>query len=107
MTFDEYQGLARRTQNKDLTGEQLLNHALWGLCSEVGEIHGIFQKHLQGHPMEVLDVRKEIGDTLWFVSELCDALFMDIGQIAEENIEKLKRRYPDGFSEDRSVNREE
>lgn len=107
MTFDEYQAHARRTQNPELGGNETLEHALWGLASECGELCGIFQKHLQGHPIEAADVRKEIGDVLWMLAELCDVLEMDLGQVAGENIEKLKRRYPNGFEAWRSVGRGE
>lgn len=107
MRFDEYQALARRTQNPELGANETLEHALWGLASECGEVCGLFQKHLQGHPIEAADVRKEVGDVLWMLAELCDVLEMGLGQIAEENIEKLKRRYPQGFEAWRSVGRDE
>jgi len=107
MTFDEYQELARRTQNKDLTYVQRQYHALHGLVSEVGEIHGLFQKIYQGHPLSLDDLEKEIGDLLWFVAELCDVYDWSMGDVAVENIEKLKKRYPEGFDAERSVHREE
>lgn len=48
---------------------------------------------------------KEIGDVLWFVSELCDALDCTMEDVMKMNIEKLTNRYPEGFSEERSLNR--
>ena len=54
-----------------------------------------------------LQLRKEVGDILWFASEMCDVYNWDMGAVAEENIAKLRRRYPEGFSADKSVNREE
>ena len=62
MTFDEYQVLARRTQNDELTVADKLNHALHGLVAEVGEIHSIYQKKYQGHPVDNEKVLDELGD---------------------------------------------
>ena len=49
MTFKDYQRQARRTQNPNLSPKEQLEHALWGLSAEVGEICGIHQKKHQGH----------------------------------------------------------
>ena len=107
MTFDEYQEKARRTQNKALTPYERQNHALFGLCSEVGEIHSIYQKAYQGHPVDREKVKKEIGDVLWMIAELCDSLYMRMGDVAQANIDKLRARYPEGFEVEKSLNRRE
>ena len=107
MTFREYQDQARMTQNPDLSPRERLEHATWGLASEVGEVCGILQKKHQGHEINHVALRKEAGDILWFVAELCDVFDWSMAAVAEENIAKLKRRYPNGFSADKSVNREE
>jgi len=107
MNMKSYQELARRTQNPNLTPRERLEHALWGLSAEVGEVCSLHQKTHQGHAMNGAELRKEIGDVLWMVAELCDAYGFDMGAIAEENIAKLRRRYPAGFSIDKSVHREE
>ena len=105
MTISEYQALARRTQNRDLNPEYMLEHATWGLSAEVGEVMGLLQKVRQGHDFSVDAMKKEIGDCCWFLAELCDCFGFDLGVICEENIAKLKARYPEGFSTERSVNR--
>lgn len=105
MQFREYQEQARRTQNLELSPRDQLEHALWGLSAEVGEVLGLHQKTHQGHAMDAVKLRKEIGDVLWFVGELCDVYGFDMGAIAEENIAKLKRRFPDGFDVDHSLHR--
>ena len=105
MQFREYQEQARRTQNPALSPRDQLEHALWGLSAEVGEVLGLHQKTHQGHAMDAVKLRKEIGDVLWFVGELCDVYGFDMGAIAEENIAKLKRRFPDGFDVDHSLHR--
>jgi NTP pyrophosphatase (non-canonical NTP hydrolase) len=106
MNASEYQRLARRTQNPDVTLHEMKLHALHGLASEVGEIHGIYQKMYQGHPVKVSELIGEIGDLCWFVAELCDVLRLDLGEVMEANIDKLRQRYPEGFDAVRSLNRE-
>ena len=106
MYMNEYQGLARRTQNPDLTMVERKEHALMGLVSELGEVCAHYQKVHQGHPMDVEAVIKELGDMMWFMAELCDVLRIDMESVAKRNIAKLEGRYPEGFEKNRSVNRE-
>lgn len=106
MTLNEYQTLARRTQNPALSPREQLEHALWGMSSEVGEVCSLHQKTHQGHPMDANALRKEIGDVLWMLAELCDVYGFTLEGVAEENIAKLRKRYPDGFDAEHSVHRE-
>lgn len=107
MKMRQYQEAARRTQNPSLSPRDKLEHATWGLISEVGEITAIFQKMHQGHPVDTNALRKEIGDCLWFIAELCDTYHFDMGCVAEENIIKLRKRYPEGFKAEQSIHRAE
>lgn len=107
MIFEEYQELARRTQNKDLPIWAMREHALFGLASEVGEVMGLHQKVHQGHPMDETALRLEIGDCLWFISELCDVYGWNMEDIAIANIQKLRNRYPVKFTAEQSINRSE
>lgn len=106
MTPNEYQILASRTMNPKLTKEQELNHALYGMVGEIGEIHSIYQKELQEHPIDLVHVQKECGDLLWFIAELHTHYGWSLEDTMKMNIEKLKKRYPDkGFDADRSLHR--
>jgi len=107
MEFNRYQELARRTQREDLAPRDRLEHALWGLGSELGEVMGLFQKTHQGHVLDENEVFKELGDVMWFMSELCDYLNVSLDYIAQLNISKLLGRYPDGFTPERSIHRKE
>lgn len=107
MTFAEYQQNARRTMNAELTLEEMKRHALLGLGSEVGEIQGIFQKAYQGHTIDPEKVKDELGDLIWFAAELCFAMGFTMEDVAQHNNDKLMRRYPNGFSAERSIHREE
>lgn len=107
MTLNEYQELAARTINQDLKPRMKEMHALHGLSAEVGEIHGIFQKFYQGHPIDEGTLKKEVGDLLWFIAELCTVEYWNLDDVARMNIDKLRRRYPDGFDAERSLHRED
>jgi NTP pyrophosphatase (non-canonical NTP hydrolase) len=107
MNISNYQDLAARTINRELTTQELTRHALYGLCAEVGEIHSLYQKRFQGHDFKASDLRKEIGDVCWMIAELCTAHGWSMDEICAENIEKLKMRYPSGFSAERSLHREQ
>lgn len=108
MDFSTYQTLARRTQNPVLTPDEKLLHALCGLASEVGEVMSIHQHSVQdGTRINREELANEISDCLWFLAELCDRHGLDLDNIARLNIEKLKKRYPDGFDEERSIHRHE
>ena len=107
MEAKDYQELASRTINKNLYDYEIEQHALHGMASEIGELHGLYQKAYQGHEFDEEHAQKELGDLLWFVAEYCTAMNWDLGLIMMKNIAKLAARYPDGFKEEDSLNREE
>lgn len=107
MKMNEYQKLAARTINKELCPCEKEEHALHGMVGEIGEIHSLYQKKYQGHPIEREHLKKELGDLLWFIAEYCTAVGWDLEDIATLNIEKLKARYPQGFEVDKSLHRAE
>lgn len=105
MTGNEYQKLASRTINQKLDDISIRTHALFGMCSEIGEIHGIHQKEYQGHPVEGEHLKKEVGDLLWFVAEYCTANNWELEEIMKQNIVKLIARFPNGFDPEKSLHR--
>lgn len=109
MTGSEYQALARRTMNTQLGAEELKMHAITGLASEVGEIHSLYQHMIQHGEFDVDqgELFKEIGDAMWFIAELCTCYGRSLDEIMCANIDKLKKRYPEGFDVERSVHRHE
>lgn len=107
MNMNKYQELAGRTINPKLSANEMTMHALHGLAGEVGEVHSLFQKVYQGHELDTEHLKKEIGDVLWFVAELCTACGFKLDDIAQMNIDKLKARFPKGFDAEKSVNRAE
>ncbi len=108
MDANEYQKLAMRTLNKDLDKKEVLINALMGLCGESGEAIDIMKKHLfQGHELDKEHIAKELGDVAWYLAEAATALDMDLESILIGNIEKLKKRYPEGFDSNCSIIRDE
>lgn len=107
MTGNEYQKLAARTINPNLFPEDLEEHALKGMMSELGELCGIYQKEYQGHKFDHEHAMKEIGDLLWFIAEYCTAYDWDLEDVMQKNIDKLRARYPEGFDEEKSLHRKE
>lgn len=107
MTGNEYQKLAARTINKNLSDIQKEFHALHGMVGEIGELHGLYQKMYQGHKPNKEHAKKELGDLLWFVAEYCTAMDWTLENVMETNIEKLRARYPEGFDAELSLHRKE
>lgn len=107
MGLNEYQDLASRTMNLEWTMYETELHALHGISSEVGEIHGLYQKVFQGHKMDKNHLLSEIGDAMWFIAELCTANGFTLEEVAQHNIDKLKARYPEGFDAEKSLHRME
>ena len=105
MTGNEYQKLASRTMSKGLDTHDYEMHALHGMVGEIGELHSIYQKIYQGHKEGVDHYKKELGDLLWFIAEYCTAFNWNLEDIMQLNIDKLLKRYPNGFEEYRSLHR--
>lgn len=108
MTPNEYQALAQRTACKTLTNrEHIINGAL-GLCGESGEVADIVKKAcMQGHTLDRAHIAKELGDVCWYIAETASAIGYQLEEIMQMNIDKLKARYPAGFSTEKSMNRQD
>jgi len=108
MNLDEYQSLAARTLGRNRTQEQLLANAALGLTGEAGETAEIIKKHLfHDTPLDRDALIKELGDCLWYIGAFATVLDVSLDEIAQRNIDKLKKRYPAGFDPERSKNRTE
>ena len=108
MTINEYQKLAMVTLNQALSKKDVLINGVMGLCGEAGEAIDIVKKHLaQGHELDREGLVKELGDIAWYLAETACALDVDLETVLESNIEKLKKRYPEGFDAGKSIHRTE
>ena len=108
MTINEYQQLAMRTLNPTLDKKDVLVNSVMGLCGESGEAIDIVKKWLMhGHELDREKFIKELGDVAWYLAEAATALDIPMEEIFQKNIEKLKKRYPEGFSTEKSIHRSE
>ena len=99
------------TANPNINIALLLTGAI-GIASEGGEFSEIVKKVIfQGKPMDnetVFHCKRELGDILWYWINSCRALDLDPNEVVEENVNKLKKRYPGGeFDVHYSENRKE
>ena len=106
MTINEYQQLAMRTLNPELNKKDILINGVMGLCGESGEAIDIVKKWLaQGHNLDKGNLAKELGDIAWYLAETAYALDIPLESILQGNIDKLRKRFPEGFDTQRSVDR--
>lgn len=99
--LDAYQTLALRTRNPALDADARLLDAAAGLAEEAGEVLGRVRKHLfQQRPLDRDGILGELGDALWCLSAVAASLDLSLGDVAHANLDKLRRRHPDGFTPD-------
>jgi NTP pyrophosphatase (non-canonical NTP hydrolase) len=101
MEFENYQQRAfdfsLNTKFKDIPGTEFIYPAL-GLAEEAGEVAGKISKALRDNNGDMQSetfkeaIKKELGDVLWFVSELCTVFNLDLEDVARSNINKLASR---------------
>ena len=84
----------------------LANYSM-GLAGESGELIDILKKHIfHGHELNIEEIKKECGDVLWYLAAIASTLDLNLDDICIYNIKKLEKRYPEGFSKEKSINRE-
>ena len=106
MNVNEYQRLAMATLNPELTKRDVLINSVMGLCGESGEAIDIVKKWMaQGHELDKAHLAKELGDIAWYLAEAATALELPLEEIFLANLNKLKKRYPEGFDSQKSLTR--
>jgi NTP pyrophosphatase (non-canonical NTP hydrolase) len=110
----EYPKLVERLDELEAQGANVsrLMTAAFGMSAECGELVEIIKKiFLQGKSYNednIIHMKKEAGDVLWYMSQLCIALDTTFEELMEINYQKLSARYPEGtFSVYKSENRKE
>lgn len=96
MTLNEYQKLAKRTSGKVLVSGDYIYPTL-GMVSEAGEFAGKVKKIFRDNGGKMNKETKEaliyeLGDVLWYVSEIASKLKVGLDEVAKLNIEKLASR---------------
>lgn len=110
----QFQTACERTYTKDFKqptqDQQRLLNAATGIAGEAGELSDLVKKHVfHEHPLTEEMKKKfffELGDTLYYLAVMATTLGFSIEDVMAGNVEKLRKRYPDGFSSERSINRD-
>ena len=100
----DFDKIKDRLSNKDTIR---LLHAAMGASTETGEFVDMLKKHIfYGKDIDFVNAKEEIGDVLWYAAIAADVLKETMNNIMTVNIKKLKKRYPDKFTENDAINRD-
>ena len=103
LTINGYQHKAMRTAKEQCRN---LSNVGLGLAGEAGEVADMIKKHLhQGHPLDRDKFIKELGDLAWYLALGCTVIGEPMEKVLQANIDKLLKRYPDGFDPERRTHR--
>ena len=107
MQLKEYIQESSRTTAK-LETPMLDNlHYLSGMVTEVGELFDPFKKNMAyNKSIDYVNVQEELGDLMWYISNFCRINNFSLEDILQKNIDKLKARYPEKFTEEKANNRD-
>lgn len=111
MNLEKYKEEAKRTfadNTKDLPAYTVdLLHCAIGASTEANELLDAFKKHIYyGKPLDVVNVGEEVADILWYIINLCRLLELDPEKLMDNNIDKLRKRFPDKFTSEAALNRD-
>jgi len=101
MNSTEYIKHVKRTESPsfDMIEPRLL-HGIIGVSTEAGELLDIIKKSLfYGRTVDVAHVKEEVGDSLWYLGVICDVLGCTFEELMDENVAKLRHRYPEQFKD--------
>lgn len=102
---DKDDNMILERDGKDIGG---VFNACLGLSGEVGELNDMIKKWVfHEKPFDEEHAKKEMGDVLWYVAMMCYSFGWDLDEILQMNVDKLKARYPQGFSVERANNRKD
>ncbi len=97
MEFNTYQREARKTAI--YPEEYKLLYTTIGLCGEAGELANKVKKKLRGDgELDMEGIVGELGDILWYLSQVAADIDVELEHIAAKNIEKLKSRQERGVT---------
>lgn len=108
MTINEYQKEALRTSSMNYENYGMIVNGALGLAGESGEVADIIKKSVfQGHALDTEHLAEELGDVAWYLAVTAHAIGYDLETVLQRNVDKLRKRYPDGFDPYKSVHRKE
>lgn len=100
MDIGTYQIEACQTNLYGLSMEGLYAQIM-GLCGESGEVADKMKKIIRDNNAQITsedrtEIAKELGDVLWYLSQVAESLHLNLNVIANENLEKLQKRQQEG-----------
>lgn len=106
MNIEQYKADSARTLI-DKGYDMNLLHAAMGIGTEAGELLDAFKRKIfYGKELDVVNVKEEIGDIMWYIAILLRELDLDFEDILQLNIDKLRARFPQKFTETHALNRD-
>src|SRR4030042_3307209 len=99
MNLKEYQEACKKKAKEFATPETEI--ATWGLgiAGEAGDVASCIKK-IFAHKNEAIKegLKENLGDALWYIAMICNFFNWDLEEVLNENIKKLEKRYPEGFT---------
>ncbi len=99
MELNEYQKLCAKTAKKFKRKDDAINCWALGVSGEAGDMAGCIKKTLFHGNNQKAGTRENVGDVMWYLAMICNYYGWNLEDILNENVEKLKARYPKGFTE--------
>lgn len=107
MNVNDYQDWVVSKMDHSLNDRDALVKNGLGISGEAGEVTDLIKKnHFHGHKLDRQKLIEELGDVLWYITSTAQLIESDLNEIMHYNREKLDKRYPGGFSKEKSINRE-
>jgi NTP pyrophosphatase (non-canonical NTP hydrolase) len=100
MDLKEYQKLCKSTANTYEDKEKEIFTWGLGLIGEAGDAIGCIKKTYSQGEDQVQGIRENLGDIMWYIAMICNYYDWDMNDVLKENVDKLKKRYPNGFTEE-------
>ncbi|MBI2624983.1 MAG: nucleoside triphosphate pyrophosphohydrolase family protein [Candidatus Nealsonbacteria bacterium] len=98
MNPSQYQKFCKKTAKKFKNKEkEILTWGL-GIAGEAGDVAGCIKKTFSHGDDQKKGLRENLGDTMWYIAMICSFFGWNLGDVMKENIKKLKKRHPKGFS---------
>lgn len=91
------EGCKRTVKEFPSKNEEIMTWGL-GIAGEAGDVAGCIKKTVAHHNDQKEGIKENLGDTLWYIAMICNFYDWKLEDIFKENVEKLQKRFPEGFT---------
>lgn len=103
---DDYGTVVTQIADPEPFDNMRLIHAVLGISGEAGELTDAIKKSVMyGKELNIIHVKEEAGDILWYMSVLLDTIGSSFEEVMQMNHDKLEKRYPSKFSKEDAIAR--